>query len=372
MAAVAMHSNLPGYFEEQGSVYDAFSFESDKNTFSMSAIFLDTTMSSPRVKRRRRSEEGISRSVNRRQEKPDDSTLVTKGIESTPAAVDTELFNTTSKMEHSSSQGSLERLQKPERALPPDKEMEQDPEFSKPPRPHSDESLGFSELSLGSETDVSSIASSPRSCRRNSSQPKRRSPEEARQFHRESCQLFQSFSAPSSRRNSVVGSQLPRARLDAYSQGDASSIRSNPAKVSRMGCFGEPNIFQAMNLSPIEQSAYETPEVISSPTEESSQEETGHISRQFPPTIIDWTSDETRQKEYEKIDRSWSGIRGVWKRVTPHWCHHRNSRRGFYTGRGDSGSVRRMRIDMPMHGEKDKGAGSTPVPGRLVRWWTSF
>ncbi|KAJ5674980.1 uncharacterized protein N7477_004914 [Penicillium maclennaniae] len=65
-------------------------------------------------------------------------------------------------------------------------------------------------------------------------------------------------------------------------------------------------------------------------------------------SMMEWTSDTTRRREYEKIDRSTRGVRGLWRRVAPRWCH-RDSRVPFFeegkTGR--EGSVRRFRMDLP-------------------------
>lgn len=67
-----------------------------------------------------------------------------------------------------------------------------------------------------------------------------------------------------------------------------------------------------------------------------------------PATIIDWTSPSTRRREYDEIDRSCQGIRGLWRRLAPRWCR-RNSRLIFYNSDNDSdaGSVRRYRLDIP-------------------------
>jgi hypothetical protein len=68
----------------------------------------------------------------------------------------------------------------------------------------------------------------------------------------------------------------------------------------------------------------------------------------IPATVMEWTSDTTRRREYEKIDRASRGVRGLWRRVAPRWCH-RDSRTPFFeegkTGR--EGSVRRFRMDLP-------------------------
>jgi len=67
-----------------------------------------------------------------------------------------------------------------------------------------------------------------------------------------------------------------------------------------------------------------------------------------PPfnTVISWTSDETRRKEYAKIDRANSGFRGLVRRLVPRPFLSRNSRRDFFTGKCDGDSVRRFRMDV--------------------------
>jgi hypothetical protein len=71
-------------------------------------------------------------------------------------------------------------------------------------------------------------------------------------------------------------------------------------------------------------------------------------AKPIPATIIDWTHPNTRRREYEKIDRDHSGVRGLWKKVTPQWCQGKGGRIPFYTGDekdSDGGSVRRYRIE---------------------------
>ncbi|KAJ5637350.1 hypothetical protein N7490_007229 [Penicillium lividum] len=67
-----------------------------------------------------------------------------------------------------------------------------------------------------------------------------------------------------------------------------------------------------------------------------------------PATVMEWTSDSTRRAEYEQIDRATRGVRGLWRRVAPRWCH-RDSRTLFFEEGKTSreGSVRRFRMDLP-------------------------
>jgi hypothetical protein len=64
-------------------------------------------------------------------------------------------------------------------------------------------------------------------------------------------------------------------------------------------------------------------------------------------SVISWTSVETRRREYEKIDRAHSGVRGVFKALMP-TCWHRSSwRKDFFHGKCDGSSVRRLRLRLP-------------------------
>jgi hypothetical protein len=80
-------------------------------------------------------------------------------------------------------------------------------------------------------------------------------------------------------------------------------------------------------------------------------------------TVMSWTSDETRRREYEKIDRAYSGIRGFLKQLIPRrW--QRCGRRDFFTGQDDDDSVRRFRVSLP-----ERVAESTR---RTAKRWKCF
>jgi hypothetical protein len=87
-----------------------------------------------------------------------------------------------------------------------------------------------------------------------------------------------------------------------------------------------------------------------------------------PATVMEWTSPSTRRREYEKIDRASSGMRGLWRRVAPRCFQTRESRTGFFEeGKTErEGSVRRFRMDIP-EDEAEAGvvdAGKVPLsPG---------
>ena len=76
-----------------------------------------------------------------------------------------------------------------------------------------------------------------------------------------------------------------------------------------------------------------------------------------PRTIIDWTAPATRRREYEKIDRSSRGVRGLWRKVTPRWCWS-SSRTSFFEGdEDDARSVRRYRLDISEENDAEKEGG---------------
>ena len=74
-----------------------------------------------------------------------------------------------------------------------------------------------------------------------------------------------------------------------------------------------------------------------------------------PATVIDWTFPSTRRLEYQRIDRSCQGFRGLWRRVAPRWFY-RNGHLSFFDGNSsDAGSVRRYRLALPEDEKESKG-----------------
>jgi hypothetical protein len=78
---------------------------------------------------------------------------------------------------------------------------------------------------------------------------------------------------------------------------------------------------------------------------------------------MEWTSPDTRRREYEKIDRASSGVRGLWRRVAPRCFQTRDSRVPFFEeGKPErEGSVRRFRMDLPEDEEPGQESESAPV-----------
>lgn len=180
-----------------------------------------------------------------------------------------------------------------------------------------------------------------------------RNQQDAIDLYRESCQIFQSFSAPNSSRNSCSTLGLYPYTTDTSPRQPLHQNRSQPSSIRSWPCDNKSTRFpRGSNLinQPLKIPPFSPEE-----DEELLTEEINHNVKEPPPaTILTWTSDESRKAEYERIDRSHSGLRGLWKRVTPKCCHSQRSRRAFYTGKCDGDSVRRFRVDVPDEREKRK------------------
>lgn len=76
---------------------------------------------------------------------------------------------------------------------------------------------------------------------------------------------------------------------------------------------------------------------------------------------MEWTSPDTRRREYEKIDRASKGVRGLWRRVAPRCFQTHDSRTPFFEeGKPErEGSVRRFRMDLPEDEEPEPDADSS-------------
>ncbi|CAD6586202.1 MAG: hypothetical protein ASARMPREDX12_002297 [Alectoria sarmentosa] len=94
-------------------------------------------------------------------------------------------------------------------------------------------------------------------------------------------------------------------------------------------------------------------------------------SNHVPAANIDWTLPSTRRREYEKIDKARSGLRGLIRRVTPRILR-KNARVGFHDDDGDDdddgkgsdvGTVRRFRMDVA------DGDGAVDEEVAKSPWW---
>ncbi len=208
--------------------------------------------------------------------------------------------------------------------------------------------------------------------RRRSSVPARRKGQDLISFHRQSCQLFQSLEGTlasshesTSETNQTRSRQcsIPHPRPSppciiktengfAYLTSTASIPRFGSARSSRRSSSTVAAPLQTFYSSP-------TPATTSSSlssladTSSSNLEEKPISPLAFPPhrphptSTMSWTSVESRRLEYDKIDRSTSGLRGFWKKITPRWYHGRCPRKAFFDGKdGEAESVRRYRISL--------------------------
>lgn len=172
-------------------------------------------------------------------------------------------------------------------------------------------------------------------------------------LHSRSCNLFQSFSVPSSAPQSPGLSSTGRPSADFPRQPlslDTGSLASLPR---------DPAPFYSMP-SPAA-STYSSHRADA----DADADADPHVSTPVvpPPTVIHWNSPSTRRREYAEIDRSTRGIRGFLRRITPRWLARRPRRQAFYDGGKDDDdacSVRRYRI--PLEEEEDAAARSTTCP----------
>ena len=70
-------------------------------------------------------------------------------------------------------------------------------------------------------------------------------------------------------------------------------------------------------------------------------------SNHVPATPIDWTLPSTRRKQYDEIDNSYRGFRGLLRRLTPSLFRSHGKRVGFYDAEknSDADTVRRYRMN---------------------------
>jgi hypothetical protein len=207
---------------------------------------------------------------------------------------------------------------------------------------------------------------------RRSSVPIRRKGQDLISFHRQSCRLFQSLEGTLARsqqwtdewnrphsRSGSVSDNYPSSQCIVKTENGFAYLTSTPSSPR----YGTPRNSRRNSsiVTPPLQSRY--CDVSSAPATTSSSlsslatkstcvlEEKNWTTSDLPPrrphpvSVLSWTSAESRRLEYEKIDRSYSGVRGFWKRVMPRWCHGRHARRAFFDGKSsDVGSVRRYRL----------------------------
>ncbi|EAW06332.1 uncharacterized protein ACLA_080160 [Aspergillus clavatus NRRL 1] len=180
----------------------------------------------------------------------------------------------------------------------------------------------------------------------------RKDPETKREnllaLHRESCRLFQSngLQQPSlqdKRPLPVLSNTTP------YPPQASSEFSSPPAS---------PIVYTRLSFPGREHEP--GPGDIPQDTHVSPSKANPDAPKQVTATVIDWTSPSTRRREYEKIDRASTGMRGFWRRVAPRWCQFGDRYMPFFEegkdGKGNyEGSVRRFRLNLPEEPEKESG-----------------
>jgi hypothetical protein len=205
--------------------------------------------------------------------------------------------------------------------------------------------------------------------RRRSSVPVRRKGQDLISFHRQSCQLFQSLegtlassrgwhetdqaysrrgSAPNTRPSSPC--IIKTENGFAYLASAVSTSRFGSARSSRRNSSAAvtplPSLYDDHTPTSTSSSFSSLAGTSCSILEEKLIRPLASLpSRPHPVSVTSWTSVESRRREYEKIDRSHSGLRGLWKRLTPRWCHGRRARKAFFDGTdAETQSVRRYRL----------------------------
>ncbi|KAE8413189.1 hypothetical protein BDV36DRAFT_39303 [Aspergillus pseudocaelatus] len=195
-------------------------------------------------------------------------------------------------------------------------------------------------------------------------EPKR---EDLLALHRESCRLFQDSER-------TIPTQYERASLPP-------TIHDSPPHTLRTSSeTGSPPVspvfptrFPTVSEDLTRQDNQKGPMLHTSPVTSTTHDESYIPPIQTSATVIDWTSPSTRRREYKKIDRASSGVRGFWRRVAPKWCQFGHDRTPFFEekdGKGNyEGSVRRFRMDLPdepIPKRKTNAIGALKLKQKLV------
>ncbi|ERF69163.1 hypothetical protein EPUS_01120 [Endocarpon pusillum Z07020] len=211
--------------------------------------------------------------------------------------------------------------------------------------------------------------------RRRSSVPVRRNGPDLISFHRRSCQLFQSLEGTLALTHewNVTDQPCPRYSFTpdtrhtspciiktengfAYLASTTSTPRFGSARSSRRNSSAIvtplPSLYDRSgpNATATTSSSSSTlADTSSSTLEEKLIASLESLPpRPHPVSIISWTSTESRRREYEEIHQSYSGVRGLWKKITPRWCRGKCERKGFFHEKkdGEVDSVRRYRMNL--------------------------
>jgi len=130
-----------------------------------------------------------------------------------------------------------------------------------------------------------------------------------------------------------------------YQSGQSSATRSQQRVAD--GQVSPTQIYPVLNFAPEAAAVHSHPLQEADPQPES-EKATG------TSTEIHWTSPSTRRRQYEKMDKAHSGLRGVMRKVFPKCCVPGPAPPKFYDeNKSDSGSVRRFRLDLPDDEDED-------------------
>ncbi|KAJ5486454.1 hypothetical protein N7530_000754 [Penicillium desertorum] len=182
-------------------------------------------------------------------------------------------------------------------------------------------------------------------------------------LHRESCRLFQgevSNRSSTETRPSLhrTASATYRSQHESHASEKGNSAPSSPIIPSYSGFRFEPGSTLPNSTSPPH---FITPRDRSNTLPSRHHHSPSSSSIQVPATVMEWTSPDTRRREYEKIDRASSGVRGLWRRVAPRCFQPRDSRTPFFEeGKTErEGSVRRFRMDIPDEEPESESQGKS-------------
>lgn len=166
-------------------------------------------------------------------------------------------------------------------------------------------------------------------------------------FHRDSCRLFQSLegtlSANHEESRPICGRHHSMPGIPSVSFSDS----LDPPEIQHRNKLLKGHLEDQASANAVA----EIPSYVASTTSLPVQveiEDTPSPTGPTTTTVMSWTTAETRKREYHKIDQAYSGFRGLWKKLTPKWCHGRNARRKFFEGKCDGDSVRRYRLEVPV------------------------
>jgi hypothetical protein len=111
--------------------------------------------------------------------------------------------------------------------------------------------------------------------------------------------------------------------------------------------------------------------------EHASPQETGSARVSIPATTTHWISPSTRKRDYKRIDRQNTGLRGLVRRAVPR-CVSGPPERFYEKDQSDAGSVRRYRLDVIESHINEKEITQLPTQisqlqrPKLKSRWTCF